>query len=132
MADTLARDAGVPFRTAHAYASALTDHCRAQGIRTAALTDSDLIRIYQETTGSELPVEPRVIHEALDPAAMIQNRKGFGGPQPDEMQRSLERHRSELANDREWLDQAQSQLLAARLQLHASFLALEANSSTQR
>ena len=127
VADTLARDAGVPFRTAHAYASALTDHCRAQGIKTVALSDSDIIRIYQETTGSELPVEPSAIHEALNPAAMIQNRKGFGGPQPDEMQRSLERHRSELANDREWLDQAQGQLRAARLQLHASFLAQVSN-----
>ena len=110
VADALVRDAGVAFRTAHA--SALTDHCRAQGLKTAALSDLDIARIFQETTGRELPVEPHVIREALDPVAMIQNRKGFGGPQPDEIQRSLARH-----------------LQATRLELHALFLALHGGTS---
>ena len=124
VADALVRHAGLPFRTAHAYASALTDHCRAQGLKTSALSDLDLARIFQETTGRELPVEPRVIREALDPIAMIQNRKGFGGPQPDEIQRSLARHRTTLANDQEWLQQAVGHLQATRLELHALFLGL--------
>ena len=130
VADALVREVGLPFRTAHAYASALTDHCRAQGIKTAQLSDSDIDRIFLETTGQALPVGPSVIHEALDPASMIQNRKGFGGPQPDEVQHSLARYRSALAEDLRWLQQADSQARTARLQLHGSFLALLATPST--
>ena len=130
VADALVRQADLPFRTAHAYASALTDHCRAQGIKTAELSDANITRIFQETTGQALPVEPRLIHQALDPASMIQNRKGFGGPQPEEVQRSLARHRTALAEDRRWLQQADGQMRTARLQLHGSFLALLATPST--
>ena len=124
VADTLAREAGVPFRTAHAYASALTEHCRTQGIKTAELSGSEIARIFAETTGRELPVEPRIVHEALDPVAMIHNRQGFGGPQPDELQRSLARHRNALGDHQDWLEQAEGQLRAARFELHSSFLAL--------
>ena len=121
VADMLVREAGVPFRTAHRYASALTDHGRANRRSPDSLTDEELRTVYRETTGTRLPVPVETLRRAMDPVAMLADRKGFGGPQAAEVQRMLGGHRESLAADREWLGQVNEQLLAAFLILHAEF-----------
>ena len=121
VADTLLREADVPFRTAHAYASALTDLCRAQARAAKTLTDAELRDVYREVTGARLPLAPAVIRGALDPAALIAARRGFGGPQPAEMRRSLAAHRESLAAQEGWLGDTEGALTAARVELRAAF-----------
>lgn len=121
VADMLVREAGVPFRTAHGYASALTDFGRANRRSPDSLSDEELRTIYQETTGSRLPVPMDTLRRAMDPVAMLAARKGSGGPQAAQVRRMLGRHRESLTADREWLDEANEHLLAAFLSLHAEF-----------
>ena len=124
VADVLLREAGVPFRTAHAYARALADHCRAEGIPALALGDREIKRIYRDATGQRLPLAPAAVRRALDPAALIAGRRGFGGPQPAEMRRGLAAHAASLAAQRAWLRNAKAELAAARVALASAFNAL--------
>lgn len=121
VADTLLREANVPFRTAHEYASALTDLCRAQGRGAGTLTDNELRDVYRTIAGEALPVVPAVVRRALDPAALIAGRRGFGGPQPAEMRRSLAAHRASLAEQEAWLRDAVAALATARAELRTAF-----------
>ena len=121
VADMLVREAGMPFRTAHGYASALTDYGRAHRRSPESLTDDELQTIYRQTLGGRLPVPIKTLRRAMDPVAMLAARKGSGGPQPAEVERMLGRHRESLATDRQWLGKVNEDLLAAFLQLHTEF-----------
>ena len=124
VADMLVREAGVPFRAAHRYASALTDYARTNQRRAASLTGGELRDIYRETMEQPLPVPAEKVRQAMDPVRMLGNRKGMGGPQPGEVSRMLREHRQSLAEDRAWLDQANERLLEASLALHEAFAGL--------
>lgn len=124
VADMLVREAGLPFRTAHRYASALTDYGRANRRSPDSLTDEELRTIYRETIGGRLPVPMETLRRAMDPAAMLADRRGSGGPQAAEVQRMLSGHRESLAAGRQWLGRINEELLAAFLKLHAAFAEL--------
>ena len=124
VADTLLRDAGVPFRVAHHYASALTDYGRAEGKRPAELTDAELQAIYVEAIGEPLPLPPGTIHAAMDPAKMVAARKGLGGPQPVEVRRMLAAQQLGVQADESWLKSRREALQAAAKARQAAFDAL--------
>ena len=113
VADTLLRHADVPFRVAHHYASELTSYGRAAGKRPVDLSDDELLEVYQDAVGEPLPVDVSTIRDAMDPRAMVRNRRGLGGPQPAETRRMLESRRAALAEDRAWLAETRAQLAAA-------------------
>ena len=121
VADVLLREAKVPFRTAHAYASALTALCRASGRPASALTDGELRGTYFAVVKERLPVAPGVVRAALDPATLIAERRGLGGPQPAEMARSLQAHRQNLAAQQRWLTDRQAALANSRQALRVAF-----------
>ena len=124
VADVLAREADVPFRAAHGYASALVDICRASNRRSTELTNAELRRVYAETVGGRLPLSPNRLRQAMEPAALIAGRKGYGGPQPGEMERSLAAHRSSLNADQAWLAATESALAEARRMRRQAFAQL--------
>jgi len=123
-ADWLVREAGLPFRAAHRYASALTDHARANAKRAQQLTNEELSEIYRDTIGGRMPVPPQGIRDALDPELLLKNRKGQGGPQAEEVQRMIRDHRESLHAHRQWLERANEELLSAWLKRHAAFAGL--------
>jgi argininosuccinate lyase len=125
VADVLLRHADVPFRIGHHYASDLTNFGRANGKRPKDLTDDELLHIYKESIGAELPVELELIRQALDPAAMVRERKGLGGPQEAEVLRMLSRHNDSLASGRTWLDSSRSHLQDSEAALERAFAELE-------
>ena len=121
VADVLLREAEVPFRVAHHYASELTTYGRSNGKAPKALTDAELTLVYEESIGESLPVDVSVIREAMDPAAMVRNRAGLGGPQPAEVLRMLAEHNQSLQAEFEWLDDAQRRLEATSRELQTTF-----------
>ena len=121
IADVLLRDADVPFRIGHHYASELTTYGRREGKRPTELTDDELQRIYRESIGAELPVSVAAVRAAMDPQAMVRARQGLGGPQPDEVLRMLEDHDESLQTEVVWLAAAREQLLAATAELERRF-----------
>jgi argininosuccinate lyase len=125
VADTLLREAEVPFRVAHHYASELTAYGRAAGKRPKDLTDDELLRIYAESIGEEMPVDVAVIRRAMNPLAMVLGRRGLGGPQPDEVLRMLTERNQSLQTDRDWLDAERAQLQDSLQALEQSFAEIE-------
>jgi argininosuccinate lyase len=121
VADTLLREADVPFRVAHHYASELTDYGRTQGKRPDQLTDAEITRVYQQANGTELPVAPGVIRDAMDPVKMVESRRGLGGPQPAEVRRMLAGAATGLEAQRAWLGAERRRLAGAAAGLEKSF-----------
>ncbi len=129
VADVLAREAGLPFRAAHRYASALTDYARANARLAGELTDEELTETYREVMGERLPLAPERLRQALDPVSLLKARQGQGGPQPEELQRMLREHLTSLEADRQWLARINEELLNAWLELHTAFAALATSGS---
>jgi argininosuccinate lyase len=121
LADTLLRQAGVPFRTGHEVASQVAAHGRASGKRPLDLDFAEVDRIYRKVTGRPLPLSPAQLTTALSAESFVRNRQGTGGPQPLEMQRMLEGHRASIRSSREWLKQEQVRLRSAQTELENAF-----------
>jgi argininosuccinate lyase len=122
VADTLLRYAEVPFRIGHHYASEITTYGRLHGKRPKDLSDAEFVRIYEQATGGEkLPVPAQRIREALDAEAVVRNRKGLGGTQPEEVKRMLVEHRRNLERSGEWVTGRREALVKAGAGLDAAF-----------
>jgi argininosuccinate lyase len=125
VADVLLREAEVPFRIGHHYASKLTTYGRGSGKHPKELTDTELVELYRESVGGELPVDVAVIRAAMDPAVMVRERKGLGGPQPAEVERMLARRAAALGESTRWLAASRDRLSAAARKRQAAFAALD-------
>lgn len=124
VADVLLREADVPFRIGHHYASELSGYGRAAGKRPKDLSDDELRHLYRESTGQELPLDVAVIRRAMDPAAMVAGRRGVGGPQAAEVRRMLADHGRSLQAGTEWLYAALERLETAAAGLERGFRAI--------
>ena len=125
IADVLLRDADVPFRIGYYYASKLTTYGRAAGKRPKELGDDELSGLYRESTGEDLPVDIAVIRRAMDPVAMVEGRRGIGGPQTEEALRMLARHNRSLEAGFGWLNASRSHLVDSTAGLERNFLQLK-------
>lgn len=127
LADTLLREANVPFRTGHKVASELTTYGRERGKRPLDLTYEEVAQVYRRATGGEsLPLSASQLRRALDPAEVIRSRKGRGGPQPAETSRMLEEQRRAAGAVRTWADAERLRLRRASDELRRRFDALAA------
>ena len=61
----------------------------------------------------------------MDPAAMVRNRKGLGGPQPAEVERMLLGHLKSLEEEAEWLRSSRQRLATAGATLEKEFETLQ-------
>lgn len=121
VADVLVREAGLPFRVAHHYASALTDVGRASGRTPIELSDAELEDVYRGMQGEALPVPVETVRLAMDPLTMIAGRRGLGGPQPAEVTRMLALARRSLESESAWRLAARSALAEADTRREAEF-----------
>jgi len=103
LADTLMREANVPFRTGHQVASALATYGRQQGKRPLDLTFAEFQAVYRRATGGAAPISEEQLRQALTPEEFVRRRKGIGSPQPDEMRRQLATHGQRLADSQTWI-----------------------------
>jgi argininosuccinate lyase len=109
LADTLMREADVPFRIGHHVASELTTYGREHGIVPKDLPFSEVDRIFREATGEPIPLTEEQVARALDPAEFIYGRRGFGGPQPESMQLLISSQKAHLEDVEAWtLEQRQA------------------------
>jgi argininosuccinate lyase len=130
LADVLQREADVPFRIGHHFASELVSFGRANGHKPAALKFSDVVRIYAEAgtkfgiEGAKFPLTEKRFRESLSAEGMVGASKGLGGPQPSEVKRMLDEGSKRLAGDRQWVKGMRERLASAQAALDKAFLAL--------
>ncbi|MDX2024707.1 MAG: argininosuccinate lyase [Deltaproteobacteria bacterium] len=124
LADTLLRQANVPFRTGYKVASELTTYGKAKGKKTAELTLQEVSEIFHRLTGAAFPLSEAQLRQAFDPAALIANRKGRGGPQPAETARMLRVQQQDVAQARLWVQGCRKASQNASWRLQRSFDAL--------
>jgi argininosuccinate lyase len=124
LADTLVREAGLPFRQAHRIVSGMVTHALKHGLSPQELDAALLAQIATEVTGSPLQVSNDLIQRALDPQAFVELRSIPGGSAPSATAKVLDGMATQLAHDREWLSGTQAQLSAASALLDQESAAL--------
>jgi len=114
LADTLARDHGLPFKAGHTIAARLI-----AGSRTSPDTPmATLVRqASKDVTGQEIVYTDAQLAEILSPRHFVEVRKTYGGPSPSETTRAIGVSKDALRRDEEWLRQTRAKLARAEEQL---------------
>ncbi len=126
LADTLQREADVPFRIGHHFASELVNYGRGHRLRASQIPYAEAQRIYSEIAGpakmdTKLPLSEEAFRRSLSAENMVTASKGLGGPQPAEVARMLAGAKDRLAADRAWLDATRKKLVDASERLEEAF-----------
>jgi argininosuccinate lyase len=121
LAEYLVQRAGVPFREAHEFASALTDYGRGHNLAAVDVPFAEARRVYEEHLHAPLPLSEDDFARALHPAAIVASRAGRGGPQGAEVARMLEDAEHQISAHRDWLHRRRAAIRRASEQLDAAF-----------
>ena len=130
LADTLQREADVPFRLGHHFASDLVTWGRSHGVTPSTVPYAEAQRLYQQAANATgqaaatLPLDEARFRDVLGARNMVESAKGTGGPQPAELARMLTEARAALAADDAWLAERRAALAAADARLDEAFAAL--------
>ncbi|HMC76987.1 MAG TPA: argininosuccinate lyase [Vicinamibacterales bacterium] len=110
LADTLAREHGLPFKAGHAVAARLI-----AGSRTSPDTPmATLLRqVSKDVTGKEIVYSEEQLAALLSPQYFVEVRKTYGGPAPSETARATGVSRQALAADEQWVSAARDRLRSA-------------------
>jgi argininosuccinate lyase len=117
LADTLVREAGLPFRTAHHIVSQAVQRLIAAGQDTADLTAGLLAEISAGVLGMPLHLDEAVLRRALDAMAFVEIRTTLGGAAPSATAALLQSLATHLDEDRAWLAAAEKRLAHAASEL---------------
>ena len=120
-ADTLVRDHGIPFRTAHHISAKLIEAKRS---KSDAPLSSLVAAASQELLGSPIEYSDAVLAEILSARHFVDVRKTAGGPAPEVAIRAIHVSRNQLDADRSWVRQMEDALKAAERDLSAKSAAL--------
>jgi argininosuccinate lyase len=121
LADTLARDRGIPFRSAHRIATAFV-RARAAAPQGA---DVDALRAAStEVLGTPVEFSAEELTRILSPRHFVEIRRTPGGPSPAETALALGESKNRLHDDQDWLQERVDRLKEAQEDLQRRAAAL--------
>lgn len=103
LADTLVREAGLPFRQAHSIVSAMVTMALRQQLSPADLTPDLLAQASEQAIGRRVTLSAEALANALDPAAFVALRSGVGGAAPEATALILGQQADDLDLDQSWV-----------------------------
>lgn len=121
LADTLARERGLPFRAGHSIATRLV---RARQARPDAPLATLLAEVSAEVTGTAIEYTPEALDTLLSPEHFVALRKTLGGPAPEVTEAALEQSRALLADDTQWVAATRARLMGAEAALRAAVVGM--------
>jgi argininosuccinate lyase len=121
LADTLARDHGLPFKATHGIAAKLIAGARANP---SAPLAGILREVSKGVSGKEIVYTDAQLGVILSPRHFVEVRKTPGGPSPSETARALDVSRNGLAADQKWLADTRGRLMTAEQKLRTAAAAL--------
>jgi argininosuccinate lyase len=130
LADILQRDADVPFRVGHHFASELVNHGRAHKLKPAEIPFDTVRQLYAEAVKTfkfprtEFPLTQERYQASLTAQNMLASSKGLGGPQRAETARMLAAEKSRMEQDAAWLKAQEEKLALAQDRLDRTFSGL--------
>lgn len=128
LADVLARERGLSFRTAHRIMGAVVREAIAQG-KTPMQVDVAMIdAAAKEVTGAALQLDPAVLARALDTARIVEAREVIGGTSPKEVRRCLENRSRQWTADSGFVAAKVASVAKARRALEAEVARVMATS----
>jgi argininosuccinate lyase len=114
LADTLVRDDGLPFRTAHAIARRLMGARQREPERPLVELLADAST---ELLGTPLKYSEADLARVLSPRYFVEIRRTYGGPAPEETARAAKASREQLEADESWWSTATEALVKAERML---------------
>jgi len=121
LADTLAREHGIPFKAAHTVVSRLVASSTAAPERPLSEVLQD---VSKEVIGRAVHLDEAALTRILSPRYFVEVRTTPGGPAPSETARAIEASEARLSADHDWLSSAMASLGAAEERLKAAVAAL--------
>jgi argininosuccinate lyase len=121
LADTLTRDHGIPFKTAHAIATRMVE---AEAREPSQPLSTLLAAMSFELAGTPVTYTEASLQAILSPRHFVRVRSTYGGPAPEQTGRAAADARGELAKDREWWSARTEALAAAERRLSERSAAL--------
>jgi argininosuccinate lyase len=110
LADTLAREEGVPFRTSHTIAARLI----AETARRPSETRAQVLReVSRSVLGRPIEFDDAKVDRVLSARHFVEVRKTAGGPALSEISRALTQSRALLDSDRQWQSNVRNKLQCA-------------------
>lgn len=89
LADTLVREANIPFRSSHSIVSHVVKIAMARQLDGSQVTSALIDEAATLVIGHPLQLSPDIVQRAMDPVNFVKVRKLPGGPAPTEVHRAL-------------------------------------------
>jgi argininosuccinate lyase len=121
LADTLVRDHGLPFRSAHAIAALLL---KARIEDPGAMLSEALSKASRAILGRALDYTEQQLETIMSPRHFVEVRTTYGGPAPSETARALSVARANLASDKSAWQQRRDHVATAERTLRERVAAL--------
>jgi argininosuccinate lyase len=99
LADTLAREKGLSFRTAHRIMGTVVREAIAKGIKPSGIDARMIDAAAVEVIGKPLELAPEILARSLDTMEIVKARNGIGGTAPEAVRTSLRNRLARLDKD---------------------------------
>ena len=121
LADTLARDHGVPFKTSHAIAGRFVAACTARPTEPRSVV---LREVSASLLASPVALDEAALDNILSARNFVEVRTTHGGPAPSVTRPAIEASQGILARDQQWVSDRFARLRGAEEALAAAERAL--------